>query len=481
VISRFTLDASVRRDDDGTVLIGGSPLRMLRLSAAGARVLDGLAAGEPVPSSGAAGRLVDRLLDAGIIHPVPDADLRPYKVDDVTVVVPVRDRDPSATLGSLGPDVVTLVVDDGSDPPRPAIDGVELIRRPRPGGPGAARNAGLARVSTPLVAFVDSDCEAAPGWLDPLLAHFADPRVAAVAPRIVGPPEPGPGTIALYETVRSPLDLGPRPGPVRPGTRISYVPAAALLVRTDAARSVAGFDDSMHVGEDVDFVWRLDEAGWRVRYEPAAAVRHHHRIEPRSWLGRRVAYGESAAALDRRHPGGVPPLAVSRWSLGAWGLAAVGSPAAAAAVAATSVGLLAQRLRTTRHPGRAALRIAGLGNLHAGRMVANALVRPWWPVTLVAALVSRRARRVALVAATVPALLDWRKERPPLDPVRYVGLRVLDDLAYGLGVWRGAIRHRTPGPLLPVFPEVLRRRPRAASGRVRRRRPPSDAHEAAEV
>jgi mycofactocin system glycosyltransferase len=340
----------------------------------------------------------------------------------------------------------------------PPPDGVDFVRRPRSGGPGAARNAGLARVTSPLVAFVDSDCEATPGWLGPLLAHFADPRVALVAPRIAGPAEPGLGILARYESVRSPLDLGPVPGPIRPSTRIAYVPAAALVVRTDAARAIAGFDESLVTGEDVDFVWRLHEAGWRLRYEPAAIVHHRHRVEPGPWLGRRVAYGESAAPLHRRHPGSVPPLAISRWSLAAWLLAGAGAPAAGVVVAATSVGLLAQRLERIQHPVRTAIRIAGLGNLYAGRFVADAMVRPWWPATLAAALVSRRARRAALVAATVPALLDWGRERPPLDPVRYVGVRLLDDLAYGLGVWRGALRQRTIGPLVPVFPELLRRR-----------------------
>ena len=287
-----------------------------------------------------------------------------------------------------------------------------------------------------------------------------------MAPRILGPLEPGSGAIARYESVRSPLDLGPEPGAIRPRSRIAYVPTAAIVVRTNAARRIAGFDESLHIGEDVDFVWRLGEAGGRLRYEPEAVVRHRHRVGLGAWLGRRVLYGDSAAPLDRRHPGSVPPLAVSRWSLAAWGLAGVGAPGAGLAVAAASVALLAERLAGVEHPWPVALRIAGLGNLHAGRLVANAMVRPWWPFTLTLAVVSRRARRAALAAVIVPPLLDWRRERPPLDPVRYVGLRLLDDVAYGWGVWRGAIRERTWGPLRPVFPEVLRRRGSApVSGR----------------
>jgi mycofactocin system glycosyltransferase len=439
--SRYSLDPSVIRLEGGRVLAGGSPFRLLRLSAAGADLIDRIAAGDEfgVGLTGAAGRLVDRLVDAGMVHPQPGVDAAPYSTADVTVVIPVRHRPVDAVVASLGPVGRVLVVDDRSG-----------------AGPAAARNAGLAEVTTPLVAFVDSDCEATAGWLPPLLGHFADDRVVLVAPRI-GPVDDGPGAIARYEAVRSPLDLGPWPGPVRPGSRIAYVPGAALVARTDAVRAVGGFDETLPTGEDVDLVWRFAARGDRLRYEPTAMVRHRHRVTVGPWLRRRVDYGASAASLARRHPGAAPPVAVSRWTAAAWGLALAGAPGAGASVAGVSVALLARRLRNVERPWAVAVRIAGLGNLRAGLPIGQALVRPWWPLTLAAALFSRRARRVAAVAALLP-LLDWRTDRPALDPVRYLALRFLDDAAYSAGVWVGAWRERTLDPLLPAFPELLRRK-----------------------
>ena len=130
-----------------------------------------------------------------------------------------------------------VVVDDGSRQAGEIADlcrrhGATLIRRPRSGGPGPARNDGLAQVSTGLVAFVDSDCEAGPEWITSLAAHFADPLVAAVAPRVR--PITGPGSAGRYLAARAPLDMGPQEGRVLPLTRLSYVPTAALLVRRSA-------------------------------------------------------------------------------------------------------------------------------------------------------------------------------------------------------------------------------------------------------
>jgi hypothetical protein len=86
------------------------------------------------------------------------------------------------------------------------------------------------------------------------------------------------------------------------------------------------------------------------------------------------------------------------------------------------------------------MRLAGLGTLSAGRQLAGAVTRAWWPIALGAALVSRRARRAVVAAAIVPPLIDYVHQRPALDPARYLILRLADDAAYGLGLWQGAPR-----------------------------------------
>jgi hypothetical protein len=140
---------------------------------------------------------------------------------------------------------------------------------------------------------------------------------------------------------------------------------------------------------------------------------------------------------------------VSGWSAAVWGLAAAGHPVIGGAVGAGTAAALAAKLRALAHPMQESLQLAGLGHLFAGRLLASAITRVWWPVLVPLALLSRRVRRILVVAAVVPALVEWARTRPRLDPVRYTVLRVLDDAAYGVGVWRGAIEGRTVEPLLP--------------------------------
>jgi hypothetical protein len=216
-----------------------------------------------------------------------------------------------------------------------------------------------------------------------------------------------------------------------------------LIVRTELAH----FDERLRYGEDVDLVWRLDAVGWRCRFEPAVVARHRTRASLAEWVSQRIRYGSSAAPLSTRHPDALAPVRMNGWSAATWVCAAIGARRVAAVLGVGSTIALVRKLRGV--PAAESLRLAGLGHLFAGRTLVAALLRVWWPITAVAALVSPRIRRAAITAAIALPLLDMRKERIDVRPAEYVALRVLDDLSYGAGVWLGAIENRTLAPLLP--------------------------------
>jgi mycofactocin system glycosyltransferase len=374
----------------------------------------------------------------------------------ITVVIPSFATKPEQLPLHAPTRYRCIVVDDASPTPLPTRDGFVTIRLDRNRGPAAARNAGLALVDTPLVAFVDSDVSIDDDELGRLAAHFRDPTVALVAPRIrvaQGSTNASltvdDGPLLRYEVDHSPLDMGPFPARVAAATRVSYVPAAVVLCRTEAVQAITGFDETMRFGEDVDLVWRLADAGWTCRYEPSVEARHQSRSTLRGWCAQRFHYGTSAATLDRRHPGAVAPLRMSGWSAAAWVPLLAGFPLIGVAIGVLSSVLLVRKLPYVA--ARESLRLAALGNVFAGRLIASAITRTWWPLAVVAAIASKRARRVLLAAVVVPAILDRREHPTALNPVSATALRVLDDAAYGAGVWAGAWRERRIGALLPTF------------------------------
>ncbi len=405
---RYALDATWQRH--GACVLAGSPLRVFRVTDAGRRVVERIESGDDVAEDA----LVARLLDAGAVHPRrPDArDGNVGRPDDrVTVVTPQYRAARTDTAADVRCDG-RITVDDGSQPP---LSGA-TVRLAENRGPAAARNAARPLIATELIAFVDADVRVDDGWIEALLWHFDDPRLGLVAPRVTG-------------EARSPLDLGDQPARIRAGSRVSYVPGAAVIVRVSAFDDVGGFDEGLRYGEDVDLVWRLDEAGWRCRYDPTVTVWHEPR---RSWRGRlrqHAAYGTSAAPLALRHPRALTPIRVNGWTASAWSSAVTGHPLVGAAIAVGSASRLHRVLPELGR--RPAFALAIRGHLAAGTQIADAVRRTWWPIVAVGALVSKRCR----VLAGLSLAVGWRT--------------AATDLAYGWGVWTGVRTHRTIAPIVP--------------------------------
>ncbi|MGA2474570.1 MAG: mycofactocin biosynthesis glycosyltransferase MftF, partial [Acidimicrobiales bacterium] len=393
----MTEDPSTMEFDEGTVLLGGSPLRLFRISPRARDLVQRWRSGAPVGASRAARLLARRLVSAGAFAPRPGTTA--FGSGDITVVVPVRDRPAQLErlLGALG-GLACVVVDDASADAEATQEiaerhGARFVGLATNAGPSVARNAGLAATDSPLVAFVDSDCVPSDGWLVPLLGHFDDPLVAAVAPRIVHATPAGPASaLSRYEAVRSSLDRGLREGLVRPGSPIPFVPSAALLVRSAVVTGPDLFDPGLRGGEDVDLVWRLGQAGWDVRYVPAGTVEHEGPASLGSLLSRQAFYGSSAGPLALRHGDAVAPLHTSAWSLAVWVLALARRPVLAWATLAASVGILANRLGgLVRDPVAVAMRIAGGGTARSAIPSLGNLARAWSPALLLG-LAFRRTR-----------------------------------------------------------------------------------------
>jgi mycofactocin system glycosyltransferase len=451
-VTRYQIDSSWwrRANTDGDTVVAGSPLKIFRFSSAARSVLEAIEKRDEI--SVAATNTLHRLIDAGAIHPILESIKTSLQPSDVTVVIPVHDEDVlrlNALISKLSAAHEVLLIDDGSTIPLADINGARVIRREVAGGPAAARNTAIDFVTSSITFFLDADTSLADDSWTKLLAHFEDSSVGVVAPRIAS--EPGTTLLHRYEASESPLDLGSEPARIRKNSRVSYVPTAALMIRTDLLREHRGFDESLRYGEDVDLVWRLLEADVVCRYEPAVTVHHSPRASLLDAWKQRVSYGSAAAPLDQRHRGAATPLRINRWSAGAWGTLACGYPLIGLIIGAASTVALERKISSQPDSRQLALRLAGRGNIHAGRVIAQAMTRTWWPIALLLSLCSRRARRVTCAAIVLPSLMSWFTKKPKVDPVSYCALKLADDVAYGTGVWKGVIATRDLGALTPKF------------------------------
>ena len=324
-----------------------------------------------------------------------------------------------------------------------AEHGAKLIRRDENGGPGAARNTALDHVTTELVAFVDSDCVAPGDWIDQLAAHFADPLLAAVAPRVR--PLTQHTTAGRYTKAAgvSISATGPRASRRGPGSPTSppprWSPGGPL-----SKKSAGSIPDSASARTST---WSggCTPPASRIRYAPDVHVGHH---EPETWralLGRRARYGTSAAPLARRHPGNLAPLVLHPWPALTVAALLARRPRLAAGGFGGAVFSMRKTLRDNGSRPTASSARGAPPSTRPGS--APAATRPSSPrrCCRAAGSAAARGRRAAVASLLLgPPLTAWAKRRPDLDPVRYTAGALADDIAYGAGVWPAACATAPP-------------------------------------
>ena len=126
--------------------------------------------------------------------------------------------------------------------------------------------AGLAAAD--VILLTDDDCIVDKGWVDAMVAAFADPEVGVAFGPVRGLTEVPGGEGAPV--------VPPGPGPLENWT---YAHGASMAVRRDALLDVGGFDERLGpgasaAGEEADLVVRLAAAGWRSVVADAPLVRH---------------------------------------------------------------------------------------------------------------------------------------------------------------------------------------------------------------
>jgi len=430
---------------DRDYLTGGAPWKLLRLPGGSKTVAQSWIDGARIQPGQE--RFARTLINQGMLHPIYESRV---DVEQIDVVIPVyNDISRVSRLLTLLSDFHVTIVDDASSNPALLAEiistfGQSLVRLEENVGPGGARNAGLRSTSRQFVWFIDDDVTVSDALnvAARLFCQFNDPMVSCVAPRVRGT-----GGVSLrdkFELRFSPLDMGARPQIVVPGGPVGYLPSACMMVRRSAVG--AGFDQTLRIGEDVDLVWRLHDQGWLVRYLADVVVTHRARTSWSAWWHQRVQYGVSSGELAKRHPGRLAPLRVDPWTLVAWGTVFIGRPSLGARIISVNSEALIERLEDSAdEPEHVAREVVAKGMVKSGGPLARAAVRTFGPLILLFALHPKLRRRV-LALFVVGTAWRWRKTQlHPLD----VPVAIADDVAYSLGVAKGAIKSRSFATMTP--------------------------------
>jgi SAM-dependent methyltransferase len=234
---------------------------------------------------------------------------------DLAVIIPTRDRWPilARTLEALRPqagDAQIIVVVDGTDQDVPELAGVrtEVVGH---GGPGAARNRGVAVSDRPLVLFLGDDMIPDPGLIDAHLARHQREPDSSVAVL---------GRIAWHRECRAdPLqDWLERSGMqfdfdgISPGGDAGWgrFYSSNVSLKKELFDRAGGFDpDFRYYYEDLDLAWRLDRTGMVLRFEPGATTQHLHLYDVAKLQRRFAGVAVGEFLMQQKHPGFEPYFA----------------------------------------------------------------------------------------------------------------------------------------------------------------------------
>jgi hypothetical protein len=77
---------------------------------------------------------------------------------------------------------------------------------------------------------------------------------------------------------------------------------------------MGGFDPEYRkAGDDVDFCWRIQQAGWVIAFSPTAIVWHYRRFTLRAFLKQQDGYGEAESLLRFKHLIFFGPTGTAKW------------------------------------------------------------------------------------------------------------------------------------------------------------------------
>jgi glycosyltransferase involved in cell wall biosynthesis len=169
-------------------------------------------------------------------------------------------------------------------------------------GPGQSRNYGVERAQGEYVIILDSDVVLPNGYLqtvDEELAH------SSFCVAFGGPDAAHPSFTPVQKAISYSMTSFFTTGGIRGGkAKLDkfYPRSFNMGIRRDVYLELDGFS-KMRFGEDIDFSYRIVEAGYQPRLFPDAWVWHKRRTDFRKFFRQVYNSGIARINLEKRHPG----------------------------------------------------------------------------------------------------------------------------------------------------------------------------------
>lgn len=247
-------------------------------------------------------------------------------------------------------------------------------------------NRGVQQARGQLLLFTDADCEPFPGWVEQMMAPFADPEIVGVK--------------GSYRTRQLSLvarfaqaEYEEKYARRRWMRQIDFIDIYAAAYRRDVFLTQGGFNAELLRNQDQEFSFRLARAGYKLVFAPQALLYHQHPTTVWCYAWRKVRIGRWKVRIHALHPSKAFRDSYTPWTQKAQ---IVFVPVVSLAVAAAVLGLI---------PWSVAAIPAVLDFITCAPLMINA-TRHGWQVVLLAPLFAC-VRALALGLGITWGLLSW--------------------------------------------------------------------------
>ena len=168
-------------------------------------------------------------------------------------------------------------------------------------GPGQSRNYGVERANGEYVLILDSDVVLPNGYIEAVESSLLQSPCVAFG----GPDAAHPSFTPVQKAISYSMTSFFTTGGIRGGkAKLDkfYPRSFNMGIRRDVYQQLGGFS-KMRFGEDIDFSYRIVEAGYMPRLFPDAWVWHKRRTDFRKFFRQVYNSGIARINLEKRHPG----------------------------------------------------------------------------------------------------------------------------------------------------------------------------------
>ena len=145
--------------------------------------------------------------------------------------------------------------------------------------PGTARNLGFKESSGDPILFIDSDCIAAPGWIKKMVEVHGSTDYYGIGGGVTNGNDQN-CSVAWAGYMAEFREFIPE----QPRREVKHIPTCNISYKREALERLGGFNPDYYPQEDLDFNYRILQAGRRILFNPDIQVSHHHRTNLRDFF-----------------------------------------------------------------------------------------------------------------------------------------------------------------------------------------------------